>query len=78
LATVTKKPEPFFKEKIVRSITKAGASEELAKKIADEIEAKIGKKQTSTETIRRMVLARLRKEDKKAADAYTSYKKPKP
>ena len=33
-----------------------------------EIEAKIGKEQTSTETIRRMVLARLRKENKKAAE----------
>jgi 2-phosphoglycerate kinase len=58
---VTKKtgvPEPFLREKLVRSCMNAGASSEVAEKVADEV-AKHMQNNVSTNEIRALVLTSL-------------------
>lgn len=66
--------EPFQPEKIVESCMKAGASTELAKKIAEEVSS-IAYVQMPTAEIRQAVIDLLKRFDPKAAKAYAEYKK---
>ncbi|MFX1486343.1 MAG: ATP cone domain-containing protein [Promethearchaeota archaeon] len=52
--------EDFVAEKVVVSAVKSGASAEVARKMAEEIEGRV-KEGTSTKEIKRMVLEMLRK-----------------
>jgi transcriptional regulator NrdR family protein len=74
---VTKKSgkiEPFGKEKIVKACMGAGATQKVAKKIADEI-AKTATGKTSTNEIRAAVLHKLRKENPAWEAAYLAHEK---
>lgn len=64
--------EEFDKEKVVQSCIKAGASEEVARKIASEVAQKV-KEGTRTTEIRRMVLRRLREANPEWADNWEFY-----
>lgn len=66
--------QDFDKEKIVQSIIKAGASEKVARKIADKIEKKIAdREEITTREIREMVLKELEKSDPTARDSWIFY-----
>ncbi len=64
--------EPFEKNKIVDSIVNAGAPKKVAKEIASEVEDSVGEL-VSTEEIRNMVLARLKKRHKKSVEEWINY-----
>ncbi len=64
--------EAFDKNKIVKSCVNAGASKDVAEKIAGEIEAKVKDGMRTTE-IRRMVLRRLRDFNPEWADRWEFY-----
>ncbi|RLE71800.1 MAG: ATP-binding protein, partial [Thermoprotei archaeon] len=64
--------EEFDKNKIIQSCIKAGATEEAAREIADEVEKKV-KEGTRTTQIRRMVLKRLRAKNPEWADNWEFY-----
>lgn len=66
--------QEFKREKLRRSIKKAGAKEEMAKKVARKIEPNEG---MPTSKIRRKVAKELENHDKKLAKAYKDYKKSK-
>lgn len=65
--------EEFNKEKLVQSIVKAGASEEIARRIADAVEVT---EAMPTSAIKSQVLAKLRTENPEAATTYETYTKP--
>lgn len=64
--------EEFDKEKIVKSCVAAGAPENVAKEIAEEVAAKV-EDGTSTAEIRRMVLVRLKEKCPDAAESWAFY-----
>jgi len=65
--------ERFDKAKLKKSMMKAGAKEAHARKVANEIAAKV-KEGTKTEQIWRWVMVELRRLDRKAAEAYRTYR----
>jgi transcriptional regulator NrdR family protein len=68
------KIEPFSKAKIVKACMGAGATQKVAKKIADEI-AKAATNKTSTSEIRAAILSKLRKENPAWEAAYLAHEK---
>ena len=64
--------EPFDKEKIYKSCIAAGAPEDVAREIAEEVASK-ARDGMSTAEIRRMVLVRLREKCPEAADSWAFY-----
>ena len=66
--------EAFRPEKIVSSCMKAGASKEMAEKIAEEVST-IAYVQIPTGEIRAAVIELLKRFDPKAAKRYTEFKK---
>ena len=75
MVKVKKRSEDFDKEKLKASVKKAGAKDEHAAKVADDIAGKV-KSGTATFLIRRWVITELTPLDPKAAKAYETYKKP--
>jgi transcriptional regulator NrdR family protein len=73
LVKVRKRPEHFDKAKLKKSMKKAGAKETHARKVANEIAAKV-KEGTTTEQIWRWVIVELRRLDRKAAETYRTYR----
>ena len=73
MVKVRKRPEHFDKAKLKKSMMKAGAKESHARKIANEI-ARMVREGTKTEQIWRWVIVRLRRLDRKAAEAYRTYR----
>jgi 2-phosphoglycerate kinase len=72
---VTKKtgvPEPFQREKLARSCMNAGASSEVAEKVADEV-AKHIQNNISTSEIRALVLTNLSNENPAWVMKYMEY-----
>jgi len=67
------KKEKFDKDKLIKSIVNAGAPEEEAKKIADEVEKKIKEGEISSRKIRRIVLKLLEEENPEWADNWKFY-----
>ncbi|OKY78613.1 MAG: ATP cone domain containing protein [Candidatus Methanohalarchaeum thermophilum] len=66
--------EPFIYEKIVTSILKAGADLEIARKVADNIQAGIEERdEVKSAEIREMVLSRLKEKNKKWHDNWIKY-----
>jgi transcriptional regulator NrdR family protein len=65
-------PEPFQREKLVKSCTSAGASLEVAEKVADEV-AKHIQNNTSTSEIRALVLSNLSNENPAWVMKYMEY-----
>jgi transcriptional regulator NrdR family protein len=63
--------DEFDKKKIYKSCRKAGASEDIAKKISNEIEKELTK--IPSTKIRQMVLNKLKKMDQNAADKMVKY-----
>jgi transcriptional regulator NrdR family protein len=66
------KTEPFQRQKIIDSCTKAGAPPDIAAGIADEIE-KLARDQMPTSEIRAAVLERLGKLRQEWVKAWTDY-----
>jgi len=75
MVKVKKRSEDFEKAKLKASIKKAGAKDEHAAKVADNVAAKV-KEGTETFLIRQWVITELTPLDSKAAKAYETYKKP--
>ena len=75
MVKVKKRSEDFDKEKLKASVKKAGAKDEHAAKVADDVAGKV-KAGTATFLIRRWVITELTPLDPKAAKAYETYKKP--
>ena len=69
--------EEFTKEKIASACQKAGASEENASKVADEIESRVREKEeVSSRELGEMVIESLRKFDETTASSFeSSFKK---
>ena len=67
--------QDFDKAKLKASVKKAGAKEEHATKVADNLASKV-KEGTMTVEIRRWCITELRPLDTKAAEAYETFKKP--
>jgi transcriptional regulator NrdR family protein len=79
LAKVKKRSEvmqEFDKAKLKTSMKKAGAREEHATKVADNVAGKV-KEGTTTVEIREWLITELKPLDSKATKAYVNYKKPK-
>jgi 2-phosphoglycerate kinase len=74
LVKVNKRSEDFDKGKLKVSLKKAGAKDEHATKIADNIVSKV-KEGTTTFEIRQWVITELKPLDPKVARAYETYKK---
>ncbi len=68
------KLEMFDAEKIVKCCAAAGVPEKEAKKVADEVSRQLYMNIPSNE-IRKMVIKKLGKIDKKAAEAYERYER---
>jgi len=68
------KKEQFQRVKIVVSIRKAGADEETAREISEQIERRL-KEGMKTRDIRKEITRLLQKRNRKAAGAYMMYKK---
>jgi len=68
------KIEPFSKAKIVTACMGAGATQKVAKKIANEI-AKTATDKTSTSEIRAAILRKLKKENPAWEAAYLAHEK---
>jgi len=68
--------EEFTKGKIASACQKAGASEENASKVADEVESRVGDRaEVSSDEIGKMVIESLRKLDESAASSFeTSFR----
>lgn len=65
--------EEFTKEKIASACQKAGASEENAAKVADEVESRIrNREEVSSREIGEMVIESLRKFDESVASSFES------
>ena len=75
MAKVKKRSEDFEKAKLKASVKKAGAKDEHATKVADNVAGKV-KEGTETFEIRQWVITELTPLDSKAAKAYETYKKP--
>ncbi len=73
MVKVRKRRERFDKAKLKKSMKKAGAKEVHARKVANEIAAKV-KEGTKTDQIWRWVIVTLRPLDRKAAEAYRTYR----
>jgi transcriptional regulator NrdR family protein len=67
--------QDFDKAKLKASVKKAGAKEEHATKVADNVASKV-KEGTVTVEIRRWCITELRPLDPKAAKAYETFEKP--
>ena len=74
LVKVKKRSEEFDKAKLKASMKKAGAKEAHARKVADEVAGKV-REGTKTVQIWRWVIVRLRPLDRKAAEAYRTYRR---
>ena len=74
LVTVRKRSETFEKAKLKKSMKKAGAKEAHARKVANEIAGKV-REGTKTVQIWRWVIVKLRPLDRKAAEAYRTYRR---
>lgn len=68
--------EKFQPEKVTKSCKKAGASDDLAEKVADEIST-LAYMQMTTQEIREEVIDLLKRFDPKVARAYAEFKKKK-
>jgi transcriptional regulator NrdR family protein len=75
MVKVKKRSEDFEKAKLKASVKKAGAKDEHATKVADNVAGKV-KEGTETFEIRQWVITELTPLDAKAAKAYETYKKP--
>ena len=75
MVKVKKRSEDFEKAKLKASVKKAGAKDEHAIKVADNIAGKV-KEGTETFLIRQWVITELTPLDPQAAKAYETYKKP--
>ena len=75
MVKVKKRSEDFEKAKLKASVKKAGAKDEHATKVADNVAGKV-KEGTATFEIRQWVITELTPLDAKAAKAYDTYKKP--
>lgn len=75
MVKVKKRSEDFEKAKLIASVKKAGAKDEHAKKVADNVAGKV-KEGMETFLIRQWVITELTPLDPKAAKAYETYKKP--
>jgi transcriptional regulator NrdR family protein len=72
------KLQAFMKSKIVKSCKKAGATTEEAKLVAKEVSKKVAKKKVvSAQALLNMVVASLKKTNKRAASAYAKFGKKK-
>ncbi len=69
------KIEPFSRGKIVKACMGAGATQKIAKKIADEIAKASIDKSLSTNEIRATVLRKLKKENPAWEAAYLAHEK---
>ena len=66
--------ENFDREKIIRSIMKAGGSRELGERIADVVEEKLrDQREVMTTQIRRVILIELEKDDRDVRDTFLFY-----
>ncbi len=74
LVRIIKRSEEFNKAKLIASMTKAGAKDGHATKVADKIEDRV-KPETTTIMIRRWVIKELTPLDPRAAKAYEKYRK---
>jgi transcriptional regulator NrdR family protein len=74
MVKVKKRPEDFEKAKLKASVKKAGAKDEHATKVADNVAGKV-KEGTETFEIRQWVITELTRLDSKAAKAYETFKK---
>lgn len=67
--------EAYRAAKIIRSVTRAGGTRKLGTLVSRRVRKKLGKKRTSSRTIRKHVLTVLRKENKRVARKYSTHKK---
>jgi transcriptional regulator NrdR family protein len=74
MVKVKKRSEDFEKAKLKASVKKAGAKDEHATKVADNVAGKV-KEGTETFEIRQWVITELTRLDSKAAKAYETFKK---
>ena len=74
MVKVKKRSEKFDKAKLKTSMKKAGAKEGHARKVADKIAGKV-KEGTRTAKIWEWVIVELRPLDRKAAEAYRTYRR---
>ena len=74
LVRVRKRSEKFDKAKLKTSLKKAGAKEAHARKVAGKIAGKV-KEGTKTVRIWEWVIAELKPLDRKAAEAYRTYRR---
>jgi len=75
MVKVKKRSEDFDKEKLKASVKKAGAKDEHAAMVADNVAGKVNEG-TETFLIRQWVITELTPLDPEAAKAYETYKKP--
>ena len=69
--------QTFNKNKIVRACKKAGASDKSAMMVAEEVAKKVGEGTVRAERLSKLVIASLRKVNKRAAKGFVSYVKKK-
>lgn len=69
--------QAFNKSKIVKACKKAGASAKSALMVAEEIAKKVGKGTIRAERLSKLVIASLRKKNKRAAASFVAYMKKK-
>jgi hypothetical protein len=74
MVKVKKRSEDFEKAKLKASVKKAGAKDEHATKVADNVAGKV-KEGTETFEIRQWVITELTRLDANAAKAYETFKK---
>ena len=74
MVRVKKRSEKFDKAKLKTSLKKAGAKEAHARKVANKIAGKV-REGTRTATIWEWVIVELRPLDRKAAEAYRTYRR---
>ena len=69
--------QTFNKNKIVRACKKAGASAKSAMMVAEEVAKKVGKGTIRADRLSKLVIATLRKVNKRAAKVFVAYVKKK-
>lgn len=71
------KLQAFNKNKIVRACKKAGASAKSALLVAEQVTKKVGKGTIRAERLSKLVIATLRRTNKRAAQSFMAYVKKK-
>lgn len=69
--------QAFNKSKIVKACKKAGVSTKSAMAVAEEVAKKVGKATIRAERLSKLVVASLRKRNKRAAQSFVAYVKKK-